>query len=145
MGCDGALGTEGDCLPLARFTDPYPWPRQVVPESLVVLCESSELELGHGLLRWTTAHDGREGCRTGAGRAEEEEKGEKAGDGANGTKGVDQGRPSLEVQTNGDGKSPAGPLSPTNGSAPATPAAEVGGLDPTAKKIRNLTKKVTFS
>lgn len=74
----------------------------------------------------------------------QKKKGEKTGDGANGTKGLDQGRPSLEVQINGDGKSSAGPLSPTNGSAPATPAADVGGLDPTAKKIRNLTKKVAF-
>ncbi|THH27182.1 hypothetical protein EUX98_g7014 [Antrodiella citrinella] len=62
----------------------------------------------------------------------------KGGEGANGARGADQGRPSLEVQTNG--KAPAGPLSPEE-PAPGTPGLDAS-LDPIAKKVRNLSKKL---
>ncbi|TCD63983.1 hypothetical protein EIP91_004716 [Steccherinum ochraceum] len=54
-----------------------------------------------------------------------------------------QGRPSLEVQTNGNGnaKASADSLSPVDASTPATPG-DASGLDPIAKKVRNLTKKL---
>jgi len=32
------------------FADSYPWPGKIFPKSCIVLCESSELELRHGLL-----------------------------------------------------------------------------------------------
>lgn len=50
------------------------------------------------------------------------------------------GRPSLEIQVNG--KASNGATSPTNGSVPQTPGAEGSNLDPIAKKVRNLNKKV---
>ncbi|KAK7677087.1 hypothetical protein QCA50_006344 [Cerrena zonata] len=49
------------------------------------------------------------------------------------------GRPSLEIQVNG--KATNGAMSPTNGSVPETPA-EGSILDPIAKKVRNLNKKL---
>ena len=55
--------------------------------------------------------------------------------------GGDSPRPSLEVQVNGN-KTPNGAQSPLNGSVPPTPAAEIAALDPMAKKVRNLSKKV---
>ena len=54
-----------------------------------------------------------------------------------GAAGEDTPRPSIEIQVNGNGAQPA-----ANGSAPQTPAIDASGLDPTAKKVRNLTKKV---
>ncbi|KAI0081480.1 translation initiation factor eIF-2A [Panus rudis PR-1116 ss-1] len=51
----------------------------------------------------------------------------------------DQSKPALEVQTNG--KAANGPLSPANGSVPPTPN-DANGLDPIAKKVRNLNKKL---
>ncbi|KAH8100320.1 translation initiation factor eIF-2A [Cristinia sonorae] len=67
----------------------------------------------------------------------------KPGEGANGggAKGPVEGRPSLEVQTNGKAAAATAPMSPVNGSAPATPSA-ADGLDPIAKKVRNLSKKL---
>ncbi|KAL4254450.1 translation initiation factor 2A [Abortiporus biennis] len=54
----------------------------------------------------------------------------------------DAGRPSLEVQVNG--KANGGIQSPgaNGGSVPPTPGADASGLDPTAKKVRNLNKKL---
>lgn len=45
-------------------------------------------------------------------------------------------KPTIEIQVNGSGEH-----TPANGSVPPTPALD-GGLDPTAKKVRNLSKKV---
>lgn len=45
--------------------------------------------------------------------------------------------PSLEIPTNGNGTQ-----TPANGSVPPTPSIDASVLDPTAKKIRNLNKKV---
>lgn len=42
---------------LASFTYVHPMPIQVLPQALVVLRQPTELELGHGLLLWTGAHD----------------------------------------------------------------------------------------
>lgn len=65
-------------------------------------------------------------------------KGKKEGKKEPTTPTPDGGRPSLEIQVNG--KAANGALSPTNGSVPQTPAES--SLDPTAKKVRNLNKKV---
>lgn len=54
-----------------------------------------------------------------------------------GTAGEEQGRPSIEIQVNGSGVQ-----TPANGSVPPTPGLEAAGLDPIAKKARNLNKKV---
>ncbi|CAL1703198.1 unnamed protein product [Somion occarium] len=56
-----------------------------------------------------------------------------------GTPAAEDGRPSLEIQVNG--KATNGPLSPANGSVPQTPA-DSSSLDPIAKKVRNLNKKL---
>jgi len=52
--------------------------------------------------------------------------------------GEESPRPSIEIQVNG---APEPPLSPVNGSVPPTPGADAG-LDPIAKKVRNLNKKL---
>ena len=51
----------------------------------------------------------------------------------------DAPRPSIEIQVNGSGT-----LTPANGSVPPTPGVDAV-LDPAAKKVRNLTKKVCQS
>ncbi|PSR79531.1 hypothetical protein PHLCEN_2v6992 [Hermanssonia centrifuga] len=49
----------------------------------------------------------------------------------------EQARPSIEIQVDG-----IGAQAPTNGSVPPTPGADGGILDPIAKKVRNLNKKL---
>ena len=72
--------------PGTGLADPYPWPGKVLPESLVVLRETAELELGHGLLVRTRVHgsgrDGEQDAAAGslvrrAREVEEREKGER--------------------------------------------------------------------
>ena len=58
-----------------------------------------------------------------------------------------QVRPSIEVQTNGNGNGNSngngnGAQAQANGSVPPTPGADGAVLDPIAKKVRNLNKKV---
>ena len=57
LGADGRRGREGDS-PGTGLADPYPWTGKVLPQPLVVLGETAELELGHGLLVWTRVHSG---------------------------------------------------------------------------------------
>lgn len=64
-------------------------------------------------------------------------KGPKEGKKENGE---ENARPSIDIQVNGSGAQ-----TPANGSVPPTPAADASGLDPIAKKVRNLTKKVCTS
>ncbi|KAH9939423.1 translation initiation factor eIF-2A [Amylocystis lapponica] len=59
------------------------------------------------------------------------------GAGAGGAGEEESARPSIEIQVDG-----TEPQSPVNGSVPPTPGGDVNGLDPIAKKVRNLNKKV---
>lgn len=79
------------------------------------------------------------------------EGGKKEGNGnGGGGGGGGSGRPSLDiqVQTNGNVEgvrvASGTQTPPANGSVPPTPGADNAALDPTAKKVRNLTKKVCF-
>ena len=72
--------------PGTGFANPYPWPLEVLLQPLVVLRETAELELGHGLLVRTRVHgsgqDGEQEAEAGrlvrrAREVEEREKGEK--------------------------------------------------------------------
>ena len=84
LGADGRWGREGDS-PGTGLADPYPWTGKVLPQPLVVLGETAELELGHGLLVRTRVHgSGRDGEQEAAAgslvrRAREVEEREKGG------------------------------------------------------------------
>ncbi|CCM04562.1 uncharacterized protein FIBRA_06743 [Fibroporia radiculosa] len=54
--------------------------------------------------------------------------------------GEDTPRPSIDIHINGAPE--AAPLSPVNTSVPPTPSVDAANLDPTAKKVRNLNKKL---
>ncbi|KAJ3478682.1 hypothetical protein NLI96_g9586 [Meripilus lineatus] len=76
-------------------------------------------------------------------------KGKKEGGKRDGVgTGGDSGRPSLDIQVQVNGstnniKAASGAQTPpANGSVPPTPAVEGAPLDPMAKKVRNLTKKL---
>ncbi|GJE88109.1 translation initiation factor eIF2A [Phanerochaete sordida] len=65
-------------------------------------------------------------------------KGGKDGKDGNAKREGEEGaRPSIEVPVNGSGAA-----TPANGSVPSTPAIDASGLDPIAKKVRNLNKKL---
>lgn len=66
-------------------------------------------------------------------------KGKKDAAAAAAADGAVSPRPSIEIQVNGTAN---GASSPVNGSVPPTPGADASGLDPLAKKVRNLNKKV---
>ncbi|KAI0728858.1 eukaryotic translation initiation factor eIF2A-domain-containing protein [Fomitopsis betulina] len=53
--------------------------------------------------------------------------------------GAESARPSIEIQVNATEN---GNITPGNGSVPPTPGADLNGLDPMAKKVRNLNKKL---
>lgn len=86
LGADGRRGREGDS-PGTGLADPYPWTGKVLPQPLVVLGETAELKLGHGLLVRTRVHgSGRDGEQDAAAgslvrRAREVEEREKGGKG----------------------------------------------------------------
>ena len=75
-----------DYSPGTGLGDSYPWASEVLPQPLIVLCETAELELGHGLLVRTRVHgsgqDGEQEAAAGslvrrAREVEEREKGER--------------------------------------------------------------------
>ncbi|KAF7791046.1 hypothetical protein EIP86_002006 [Pleurotus ostreatoroseus] len=69
---------------------------------------------------------------------DQEKRGRKKKGGKKEDGGVDgQPKPSMEIHTNGSGAQ-----TPANGSVPPTPGADSGALDPIAKKVRNLNKKL---
>lgn len=63
----------------------------------------------------------------------------KKKDGKEAENGDTQVPPQIEESVNGSSSQPAPPM---DGTIPSTPATEIGSLDPIAKKIRNLSKKV---
>ena len=91
LGADGRRGREGDS-PGTGLADPYPWTGKVLPQPLVVLGETAELKLGHGLLVRTRVHgsgqDGEQDAAAGSlvRRAREVEEREKGGYGCEETR-----------------------------------------------------------
>ncbi|GBE82835.1 Eukaryotic translation initiation factor 2A [Sparassis crispa] len=72
-------------------------------------------------------------------RGRKKKSGKKEGLSSPASPGVEEPRPSIEVQIDGAVEEPS---SPVNGSVPPTPSGDGSTLDPIAKKIRNLNKKL---